>query len=168
MLGAMGIRLEVDDVHRFPSVRQFFSYCRVVPGADNSGGRRRHKCSKEGNRYLKLTFSHAAVRAIQNYPTIRSFYQRQSRKKNRFIARAIVAKEAVSDRLLHAFAASRVRRHLQGQTALEVEEDQVVTSGKPRNRVGLPQFPGRSVASSTEELIGKPGVVPGSYLGPLR
>lgn len=93
MLGAMGIRLEVGDVHRFPSVRQFFSYCRVVPGADNSGGRRRHKRSKEGNRYLKLTFSHAAVRAIQNYPTIRSFYQRQTRRKNRFIARAIVAKE---------------------------------------------------------------------------
>jgi len=33
------------------------------------------------------------VRAIQYYPTVRAFYQKKARKKNRFIARALVAKE---------------------------------------------------------------------------
>ena len=62
---AFSIRLEVDDIARFESERAFFSYGRVVPGADNSGERARHKRSRDGNRYLKLAFSHAAVRAVQ-------------------------------------------------------------------------------------------------------
>lgn len=53
----------------------------------------RHKRSKDGNRYLKIAFSHAAVRAIQYYPEIKSFYQRQCRRKPKPIARGIVAKE---------------------------------------------------------------------------
>jgi transposase len=92
-LSAFAILLEIDGMERFPSPRQFFSYCRLVPGADNSGGRTRSKRSKEGNRYLKLTFSHAAIRAIQHYPEIKAFYQKKARGKNRFVARAIVAKE---------------------------------------------------------------------------
>ena len=92
-IGALTIRLEVDDIARFASERHFFSYCRLVPGADNSGDRRRHRPSKAGNRYLKVTFSHAAVRAIQNYSVVRDFYRRKARQKNRFIARALVAKE---------------------------------------------------------------------------
>ena len=53
---AFTIRLEVDDIARFPTERDFFSYCRVVPGADNSGDRVRHKRSRDGNRYLKMAF----------------------------------------------------------------------------------------------------------------
>ena len=42
--------LEIDGIERFPTECDFFSYCRLVPGADNSGGKARHKRSKEGNR----------------------------------------------------------------------------------------------------------------------
>lgn len=38
-------------------------------------------------------FSSAAVRAIQYYPEIRAWYSRKARKKNRHVARALVAKE---------------------------------------------------------------------------
>ena len=69
---AFSIRLEVDDIARFESDRAFFSYCRVVPGASNSGDRVRHKRSRDGNRSLKLAFSHAAVRAVQYYPEVRA------------------------------------------------------------------------------------------------
>lgn len=92
-INAFTIFLEIDDLSRFPSDRHFPSYGRLVPGSDNSGGRVRHKRSKEGNRYLKLAFSHAAVRAIQYYPEIRSFYQAQLRRKPKAIARGMVAKE---------------------------------------------------------------------------
>lgn len=64
-----------------------------MPGAANSAGRERHRASKDGNRYLKLAFSHAAVRAIQYFPEVRQWYQRWKRKKPRRIARALVAKE---------------------------------------------------------------------------
>jgi len=90
---AFTIRLEVDDIARFPSERQFFSYCRLVPGADNSGDRVRHRRSRDGNRYLKLAFSHAAVRAIQYYPEVREWYKRKARRKADPVARALVAKE---------------------------------------------------------------------------
>ena len=92
-VGAFTILLEVDGIERFPSERHFFSYCRLVPGAANSGGRDRHRHSKDGNKYLKIVFSNAAVRAIQYNPEIRSWYERKARKKNRAVGRALVAKE---------------------------------------------------------------------------
>ena len=90
---AFSIRLEVDDVSRFETDRQFFSYCRLVPSADNSGDRVRHERSRDGNRYLKLAFSHAAVRAIQYYPEVKAWYGSKRRKKPEAVARALVAKE---------------------------------------------------------------------------
>ena len=90
---AFTIWREVDGIGRFPSARDFVSYCRLVPGAGNSGGKTRHKRMKDGNRYLKLAFSHAAVRAIQYFPEIRVFYHRLCRRKPPVVARAVVAKE---------------------------------------------------------------------------
>jgi len=90
---AFTLHLEIDGIERFPTVRQFFSYCRVVPGADNSAGKRRHGRRKDGNRYLKLALSHASVRAVQYFPEIKRFYQRKARQKNPAIARTLVQKE---------------------------------------------------------------------------
>jgi len=92
-LVAFTLYLKIDGIDRFEAVRQFFSYCRVVPGADNSAGKRRHSRRKDGNRYLKLALSHAAVRAIQYNPEIKRFYQRKARQKNPAIARTLVQKE---------------------------------------------------------------------------
>ena len=91
---AFTLYTEIDGITRFPSARQFFSYGRLVPGAANSAGRTRHRSgSKAGNRYLKLAFSHAAVRAVQYYPEIRAFYKAKARKKPIKIARTLVALE---------------------------------------------------------------------------
>jgi len=93
-LNAFTIYTEIDGIERFPSANQFFSYCRLVPGAANTGTRTRHRSgSKQGNRYLKLAFGHAAVRAIQYYPEIRAFYRAKRRKKPERIARTLVALE---------------------------------------------------------------------------
>jgi len=92
-LNAFSIYLEVDGIERFPTVKNFYSYCRLVPGAHNSGGKTRHRTSKEGNKYLKIAFSHAATRAIQYFPVVKKYYQRMARKKGAPIARALVAKE---------------------------------------------------------------------------
>jgi len=93
-VNAFTLYTEIDGISRFPSDRQFFSYCRLVPGAANSGGRTRHRSgSKAGNRYLKLAFSHAATRAMQYNPEIRAFYKAKARKKPIRIARTLVALE---------------------------------------------------------------------------
>lgn len=49
-LGAYTLVLEIDDVQRFPPVRHFHSYWRLMPGADNSAAKTRHKRSRDGNR----------------------------------------------------------------------------------------------------------------------
>jgi transposase len=90
---AFTIYLEIDDIHRFPTVKHFWSYCRLVPGAADSGGKHRHRASKDGNRYLKLAFSHAAIRVVQYFPEVRQWFQRWKRKKPVRVARALVAKE---------------------------------------------------------------------------
>lgn len=92
-IGAFTLVLEIDGIERFSTERHFFSYCRLVPGAANSAGRDRHRRSKDGNKYLKIVFTNAAVRAIQYYPEIRDWYARKARRKNRPVARALVAKE---------------------------------------------------------------------------
>lgn len=46
---AFTIYLEVAGIDRFPTAKQFFSYCRLVPGAADSGRSRRHKSSKDGS-----------------------------------------------------------------------------------------------------------------------
>ncbi len=52
---AFTIYLEVDGIDRFADVNRFYSYCRLVPGADNSNRKQRHKSgNKDGNRYLKI------------------------------------------------------------------------------------------------------------------
>ena len=92
-LVAYTLLLEIDDIRRFPTVRHFHSYCRLVPGADDSAATRKHKRSRDGNRYLKLAFHHAAVRAAQYNPEIQAEYRRLIRRKGKAIARALIAKE---------------------------------------------------------------------------
>ena len=92
-VAAFTLHLEIDGIARFADARHFFSYCRLVPGAKNSGGKHRHRRMKDGNRYLKLAFGHAAVRAIQYYPEIQAWYRQRLRTKGTMVARALVAKE---------------------------------------------------------------------------
>jgi transposase len=92
-LNAWTLYLEIDGIERFATERNFYSYCRLVPGSDNSGGRTKNKRSRAGNRYLKLAFSHASVRAVQRYAEIGAAYKRKLRKKNQPLALAWVRKE---------------------------------------------------------------------------
>ena len=93
-VNAFTVYTEIDGITRFPSARQFFSSCRLVPGAADSGGRTRHRSgSKAGNRYLKLAFSHAGIRAVQYYPEIRAFFKAKARRKPVKVARTLVALE---------------------------------------------------------------------------
>ena len=97
---AYTLLLEIDDIHRFPTVRHFHSYCRLVPSSHDSGGKTRHKRSRDGNRYLKIA---AAIRAIQYFPEVKADFQRWQRRKGKPIARTLVAKELAT--IVHAMLA---------------------------------------------------------------
>jgi transposase len=92
-MNAFTILLEVDDINRFPDIKNFFSYCRLVPSARNSAGKSKQRSSKDGNRYLKIVFTDAAIHAVQYYPVIRNYHNSLLRKKNKQIAKTIIAKE---------------------------------------------------------------------------
>ena len=71
--------------------------CRLAPKASNSGGKtRQSKTPKDGNKYLKVVFSDAAVHAIQHYPVIKKYNNTLMRKKNKQIAKYIISKEIAS------------------------------------------------------------------------
>jgi transposase len=94
LLTALSVYLEVDRIERFPTEKHFFSYCRLVPGAKNSNRTSRHRSgSKDGNKYLKIAFTDAAVHATRYYPEIRAFYQKVLHRSNKAIAHTVVAKE---------------------------------------------------------------------------
>jgi len=91
---AFTIYLEIDGIERFPEVNKFYSYCRLVPGADNSNKKQKHKSgNKDGNRYLKMAFSEASSKAVQYYKEIKQFHQSKAHRKHICIAWALVSKE---------------------------------------------------------------------------
>ena len=92
-LSAFTIYLEIDGIERFDSDKHFVSYCRLVPAADNSNRSVHHRSSKDGNKYLKIAFSDAAVHAIQFYPEYKRLYQKLARRSGEATARTVVAKE---------------------------------------------------------------------------
>ena len=88
------IAMETGEIHRFADAKHYTSYCRLAPGAKDSGGKYRHRSgSKDGNQYLKYAFTEAAIKAIMFYPEIKQFAARLEKRSKRTIARTVVAKE---------------------------------------------------------------------------
>lgn len=99
---ALTILYEVGEISRFQSVRQFSSYCRLVPGVAQSGAiSRRGRSSKQGNHYLKSAFNQAAVLAVRSYARIRRCYERHL-KRHRGSARKLVAYNVIAHKLAQA------------------------------------------------------------------
>jgi transposase len=90
------ILYEIGQIDRFPDVRCFSSYCRLVPGVAQSGTvSRRGRASKQGNPHLKNAFSQAAVTAVRCYPQIKRYFERhlkgQKSGKRKLVVYNIVA-----------------------------------------------------------------------------
>jgi len=113
-ISAFTIYLEIDGIERFADAKHFVSYCRLVPAAENSNRRTHHRSSKDGNKYLKIAFSDAAVHAVQYYPEFKTFYKRIARRTNPAIARTIVAKE-LAKIVYHILQNNEPYRGLKGQ-----------------------------------------------------
>jgi transposase len=72
---------EIHDIHRFPRVQDFASYCRVVKCAHESGGKRYGTSGHNiGNGHLKWAFSEAAVLFLVDNPPGQKYYGRLEKK----------------------------------------------------------------------------------------
>ena len=77
------ILYEIGDIERFPTVKDFLSYCRLVKGTVASAGKIKGlRGAKLGNPYLRWAFGEAAVIAKRDHFRIRPLAQRLEEKMN--------------------------------------------------------------------------------------
>jgi hypothetical protein len=84
---------EIGDINRFPSVKDFLSYCRLVKGTVASAGKIKGlRGAKLGNPYLRWAFGEAAVIAKRDPLVIGPLAQRlEARLNNKFKANTVLA-----------------------------------------------------------------------------
>lgn len=86
------IALETGDIHRFPTVGQFASYCRCVNSERLSNGKRKASNNRRnGNAYLAWAFDEAAHSIIRHHKGAHRFYQRKRAQKNGALATKALA-----------------------------------------------------------------------------
>ena len=89
---AMTILYEIGDIARFPSVKDFLSYCRLVKGTVASAGQIKGlRGAKLGNPYLRWAFGEAAVIAKRDHALIGPFCQRLEARMGKFKANTVLA-----------------------------------------------------------------------------
>jgi len=90
----MTILYEIGDISRFPTVKDFLSYCRLVKGTVASAGKIKGlRGAKLGNPYLRWSFGEAAVIAKRDHHLIAPMAQRLEAKMNgnKFKANTVLA-----------------------------------------------------------------------------
>ena len=89
---ALTILYELDTVDRFPGVKQFLSYSRLVKGSVASAGKIKGLTGgKMGNAYLRWAFGEAAVCCKRKHPLLAPYADRLVAKHGKFKANAILA-----------------------------------------------------------------------------
>lgn len=86
------ILFEIDDIHRFPRVQDFVSYCRLVKCKKESAGKTYGTSGKKiGNAFLKWAFSEAAVLFLRGNPEAQAWVEAKANKHNKAKALTILA-----------------------------------------------------------------------------
>jgi transposase len=89
---ALVLLYEIHDIHRFPRVQDFVSYCRLVNCAKESAGKRLGTAGKKiGNAYLKWAFSEAAVLFLRNNEVGQKYLARWEKKHDKGKALTVLA-----------------------------------------------------------------------------
>jgi len=91
---AMTILYEIDTIGRFPTVKDFVSYCRLVKGSVASAGRIKGLTGgKMGNAYLRWAFGEAAVICKRAHRLVSPYAERLVSKHGTFKGNAILANQ---------------------------------------------------------------------------
>ena len=89
---AITILFEIDSIERFPTVKNFLSYSRLVKGSVASAGKIKGLTGgKMGNAYLRWAFGEAAVICKRNHPLLTPYADRLVAKRGKFKGNAILA-----------------------------------------------------------------------------
>lgn len=89
---ALTILFEMDTVGRFPTVKDFVSYSRLVKGSVASAGKVKGLTGgKMGNAYLRWAFGEAAIIAKRSHPLLKPYSEMLTSKHGKFKGNAILA-----------------------------------------------------------------------------
>ena len=89
---ALTILLEIGDINRFPTVKQFASYSRLIKcKAESAGKSYGTQGSKIGNAYLKWAFSEAAVLFLRGNPPAQKYLAKCQRRMGKAKALSALA-----------------------------------------------------------------------------
>jgi transposase len=89
---ALVLLYEIHDIHRFPRVQDFVSYCRLVKCAKQSDGKTYGYAGKKiGNAHLKWAFSEAAVLCLRQNPAAQRYVARLAQQHGKPKALTILA-----------------------------------------------------------------------------
>ena len=92
-LSAYLILTEVGPVERFPTQKQFVSYCCLAPGTWQSAQKTRNlPVGRHGNLYLKSALVSAAVTAARTDPTLATYCRRITHRKGKSTALVATAR----------------------------------------------------------------------------
>ncbi len=109
---AMTILFETDAIERFPTVKDYVSYCRLVKGSVASAGKLKGLTGgKMGNAYLRWAFGQAALIAKRKHPLLTPYAEQLINKRGKFKGNAILANKI----------ARAVYHMLQSGTAFDAE-----------------------------------------------
>jgi hypothetical protein len=89
---AVVLLYEIHDIHRFPRVQDFVSYCRLVKCAKQSDGKHYgYAGAKIGHAHLKWAFSEAAVLCLRKNPVAQRYVARLAQKHGKGKALTLLA-----------------------------------------------------------------------------
>jgi transposase len=89
---ALVLLYEIHDIHRFPRVQDFVSYCRPVKCAKESGGKRLGTAGKKiGNVHLRWAFAEAAVLFLRQSQPGKAYFAKLEHKHGRAKALTVLA-----------------------------------------------------------------------------
>jgi transposase len=89
---ALILLYEIESIERFPTVRDFCSYCRLVKGTVVSAGKLKGlRGAKLGNPYLRWAFGEAAILAKTHHALIRPYADRLEARLGKFKANTVLA-----------------------------------------------------------------------------
>jgi hypothetical protein len=152
---------EIGDINRFPTVKDFLSYSRLVKGTVASAGKIKGlRGAKLGNPYLRWAFGEAAVIGKRDHLLLRPLSQRlEAKMGNKFKANTVVAiklARAVYFMLKNktVFDPERLIASLQGQFGPGRRQPGRLT-GCAKTATPLPAAEQVSCASSTPLCVGQ-------------
>ena len=89
---ALVLLYEIHDIHRFPRVQDFVSYCRLVKCAKESNGKRLGTSGKKiGNVHLRWAFAEAAILFLRQNELGKEYFTKLERKHGKAKALTVLA-----------------------------------------------------------------------------